>query len=255
MRNIKGIIQYDGTGFKGWQIQKDAPTIQGTITRCLQILTKEPISVLASGRTDAGVHAIEQVISFLTTSDIQLNKLIKAMNALLPSQIRVLNISEAELNFNPRYDAKMKTYLYVIFNGHFVSPFINNFVWDFPIKLDIEEMIEASKYLIGTHDFSSFTCPDFDKDDFVREVYSIKVIKDNTISFMGFSLQGDFITIEITANGFLRHMVRNIVGTLVDVGRKRMTISRFNEILLSKDRRLAGCNAPARGLFLKKVYY
>lgn len=255
MRNIKGIIQYDGTGFKGWQIQKDPQTIQGTITRCLQLLTKEPITVIASGRTDAGVHAIEQVISFVTTSEIELTKLIKSMNAILPDQIRVLNLSEVSLLFNPRYDAKMKTYLYIIYNGHFVSPFLRHYVWDFPIKLNIDYMIEAGKYLVGTHDFSAFTCNDHNRDSFIKEVYSLNIINNQEIAFMDFLLKGDFITVEITANGFLRHMVRNIVGTLVDIGRGKISVKSVTDILLSKDRRLAGMNAPARGLFLKKVYY
>jgi len=255
LRNIKGIIQYDGTGYKGWQTQKDSLTIQGLITNCLTILTRQSVKIIGSGRTDAGAHAIEQVMSFKILSDINLQKLLKSINAILPEQIRVLSLEEVSLDFNPRYDAKEKTYLYIIDNNHSISPFISKYVWNLPFKLNIENMIKAALMFIGEHDFSAFTVLDRESKDCVRKINDFKIFFHKKISFMNFSLEGNFIVIEITANGFLRYMVRNIVGTLVDIGRGKIKHKHLQSIFDSKDRRLAGVKAPAKGLFLKKVFY
>ena len=245
MRNIKLAIEYDGTHYHGWQIQPNAVSIQETIEDRLQKITQEEIRLIAAGRTDAGVHAIEQVANFSTKSQLDINNIQRGLNSMLPPDIVIKEISEAEQDFHARYSAKSKIYRYVILNRRFPSPLHRNFSWYIPFKLNIREMKEAVQCLIGKHDFSSFKASRCNSNNPIREIYSISLDKDTR----------GFITFEVEANGFLKQMVRNIVGTLTDVGKEKMGAVEFEEILRAKDRKKAGITAPPQGLFLVKIKY
>ncbi len=255
MRKIKLLIEYDGTAYHGWQIQADKTTIQGLIEERILKITGEQSSVLGASRTDAGVHALGQVAVFRTESRLDAGTIKRALNAVLPRDIRVLDASDADDSLHPRADAIKKTYFYIITNQRNSSVFFNRYSWLVPQKLELNSIIEAAHTLIGRYDFSSFMGTGSDVKDFVREIYSLNVEKLGSIDFMTASLKGDFIKISIEANGFLRHMVRNIVGTLVETGRGRIPAEKMQDILASHDRRLAGQNAPPNGLFLEKVVY
>ena len=245
MRNIKLLIEYDGTNYHGWQIQPNATSIQETIEDRLQKITQEEIRLIAAGRTDAGVHAIEQVANFSTKSRLDINNIQRGLNSLLPPDIAIKEISEAEQDFHARYSAKSKIYRYVILNRRFPSPLYRNFSWFIPFNFNIEEMKKAAQYLLGKHDFSSFKASRCNSHNPIREVYGISVDKDTK----------GFIIFEIEANAFLKQMVRNIVGTLTDVGKDKIGVSEFEDIFLSKDRKKAGITAPPQGLFLAKIKY
>ncbi|MEW6615516.1 MAG: tRNA pseudouridine(38-40) synthase TruA [Thermodesulfobacteriota bacterium] len=245
MRNIKLVIEYDGTNYHGWQIQPNAVTIQETIEERLQKITQEEIRLIAAGRTDAGVHAVEQVANFPTNSRLEINNIQRGLNSLLPPDISIKEISEVEQDFHARYSAKSKIYRYVILNQRFPSPLYRNFSWFIPFKLNVKKMKKAVKCLIGKHDFSSFKASGCNSHNPIREVYAISLDK---------SPKG-FIIFEIEANAFLKQMVRNIVGTMVDVGNGKIGGSEFEEILRAKDRKKAGIMAPPQGLFLLKVNY
>lgn len=245
MRNIKLAIEYDGTNYHGWQIQPNAVSIQETIEDRLQKITQEEIRLIAAGRTDAGVHAIEQVANFSTESRLDINNIQRGLNSMLPPDIAVKDISEAEQDFHARHSAKSKIYRYVILNQRFPSPLYRNFSWFIPFKLNIKEMKNAVQCLIGKHDFSSFKASRCNSNNPIREIYSISLDRDTK----------GFITFEIEANGFLKQMVRNIVGTLADVGKGKIGVSEFEEILRAKDRKRAGITAPPQGLFLVKIKY
>jgi tRNA pseudouridine38-40 synthase len=245
MRNIKLAIEYDGTNYHGWQIQPNAVSIQETIEDRLKKITQEEIRLIAAGRTDAGVHAIEQVANFFTKSQLDINNIQRGLNSLLTPDIIIKEISEAEQDFHARYSAKSKIYRYVILNQRFPSPLYRNFSWFIPFKLNIKEMKNAVQCLIGEHDFSSFKASRCNSHNPIREVYGISLHKDTK----------GFIIFEIEANAFLKQMVRNIVGTIADVGKGKIGVSKFEEILRAKDRKKAGITAPPQGLFLVKIKY
>ncbi|MBI4619728.1 MAG: tRNA pseudouridine(38-40) synthase TruA [Desulfobacterales bacterium] len=245
MRNIKLVIEYDGTNYHGWQIQPNAVSIQETIENRLQKITQEEIRLIAAGRTDAGVHAIEQVANFSTKSQLDINNIQRGLNSLLPPDIAIKEIGEAEQDFHARYSAKSKIYRYVILNRRFPSPLYRNFSWFIPFNLNIEEMKNAVQCLLGKHDFSSFKASRCNSHNPIREVYGISLDEDPK----------GFIIFEIEANAFLKQMVRNIVGTLADVGKGKIGAVEFEEILRAKDRKKAGITAPPQGLFLVKIKY
>jgi tRNA pseudouridine38-40 synthase len=255
MRKMKLLIEYAGTAYHGWQTQADITTIQGLIEKKILEITGEQSSVLGASRTDAGVHALGQVAVFRTESKLDSGTIKRALNAVLPLDIRVLDVSEVDDSFHPRADAIKKTYFYIITNQGNSSVFFYRYSWLLPQKLELNSIIEAAQALIGRYDFSSFMGTGSDVKDFVREIYSLNVEKLGSIDFMTASLKGNFIKISIEANGFLRHMVRNIVGTLVEVGRGRIPAKKMQDILASRDRRLAGQNAPPNGLFLERIIY
>ena len=244
MRNIKLTIEYDGTGYHGWQIQPNVETIQGTIEGKLAQITGETVRLVASGRTDAGVHATGQVAHFKTHSSLNVLSFLKGLNSLLPEDIRVKDVEEVEEAFHARFSAKGKVYEYRIFIGEVRSPFHRHFSWFVPGKLDLASMREAAMKLKGSHDFSSFCSTGSDHLSHIREIYTIDV-----------GIRRDLIIIGVEANAFLKQMVRNIVGTLVEVGRRKLTPSQFGDILEARDRRRAGIAAPAQGLFLVRVNY
>ena len=269
MRNIKLIIQYDGTNYNGWQIQKSGVrgqgsmvkgrnnviTIQGVIQEAIKKITGEDVKVIGAGRTDAGVHAIEQVASFKTLSKLSADVIKKALNANLPDAIRIMDVSDVELDFHPRFDAKSKSYFYVIYNSPITSPFLYRYAWRVQQTLDVDAMKNAMDFLKGRQDFSAFRASGCSSKNPIRMIFYLSIELSDFIHFMGIGLSGRFIKIRIEADAFLRHMVRNIVGTLVEVGKGKINAVNVKEIILSKDRNLAGPTAPARGLFLEKINY
>lgn len=256
MRRIKLTLQYDGTAYNGWQVQPNGITIQGLVQEAVFRLTGEGVLVAGSGRTDAGVHAIGQVAAFSSGSNLHVDIMKRGLNALLPPDIRVISLEEAAPDFHPRYDAKRKEYFYLISNADNLSVFMRGYVWHVKACLKAEEMQTAAKDLCGTHDFSSFRGTGCGSKQLVKTVYSLKIESvSEGLALSPAEFTEAFMKISISADGFLRHMVRNIVGTLVEVGRGKIAPVMAGKILNAKDRRLAGPTAPAKGLFLEKVIY
>jgi tRNA pseudouridine38-40 synthase len=255
MRKIKLILEYDGTAYQGWQIQKEGVTIQGILEEKILNITGEQSRITGASRTDAGVHALGQVAAFRTESRLDPQTIKRALNAVLPQDIRVLEASEADGSFNPRDDAIKKSYFYVIANQRISSAFLYRYSWLVQQQLELKSMKDAAQTLIGRHDFSSFMGTGSSVKDPEREIFSLSLDRLDNIDFMTAGMRGEFIKIRIEANGFLRHMVRNIAGTLVEIGRGRISADRISEILKSHDRKLAGPTAPANGLFLERIVY
>lgn len=255
MKKIKLLLEYDGTAYQGWQVQKNRLTIQGIIEDRILKITGEQSRIIGASRTDAGVHALGQVAVFRTESRLDPETIKRALNALLPQNIRVLDASEVDDSFNPRDSAVKKSYFYIIVNQRELSAFLYRYAWLVQQQLNLKSMIDAAQVLIGEHDFSSFRGTGSSTKNPVREVFSLSIERFEKLDFMTKSLDGKFIKLRIEANGFLRHMVRNIVGTLVEIGRGRFTADRVKEILESHDRKLAGPTAPAIGLFLERIMY
>ncbi len=255
MRHIRLTIQYDGTNYSGWQVQKNGTTIQGLLENALFTITGVQTRVTGAARTDAGVHALEQVASFKTESPLKSQVLLKAINGNLPQDIRVINTEDCHHDFHPRYDAKNKTYSYIISKTGPYSVFLERYSWNMPYRLKCDAMREAAKYLAGEHDFSCFRASGCSSKHPVRTIHKIEVSELSSVEFIGLQFQSPIIKISITACAFLRHMVRNIVGTLVEIGREKSPPEKMKEILKSKDRRTAGKTAPAQGLFLEKIEY
>ncbi|MEW6067340.1 MAG: tRNA pseudouridine(38-40) synthase TruA [Nitrospirota bacterium] len=255
MKKIRLLIEYDGTSYQGWQIQKKGDTIQGILEDRIQKITGRHSRVIGASRTDGGVHALGQVAAFRTGSHLKPEIIKRALNALLPYDIRILDASEVEDSFHPRYSAVKKTYFYIIGNQRESSVFLYRYAWFIQQPLEIKSIIEAAQILIGMHDFSCFMGTGSSVKNPVREIFSLSIKKVNKIDFMTKGIKGNFIKINVEANGFLRHMVRNIVGTLVEIGRGRLAVQKMSEILKSQDRRCAGPTAPANGLFLEKINY
>lgn len=255
MKKIKLFLEYDGTAYQGWQIQKKGPTIQGIIEDRILKITGEHVRLTGAGRTDAGVHALGQVAVYETDSELPAATIMRALNAKLPRDIRILNSEDIESTFNPRYRALRKSYFYIISKNTKQSAFLYRYVWDIKTELNLDAMKEAASVILGEHDFSCFRGSGCSSKTPVRRVYSIDISRHEEISFMTATIKGDFIKIRIEADAFLRHMARNIVGTLVEIGRGKITPEMMKHILKSRDRRLAGPTAPANGLFLEKIIY
>ena len=245
MRNIKLLIEYDGTNYLGWQVQAKGLTIQGMIEEKLKLLTGENIRLIGSGRTDSGAHALEQVAHFKVQNRMDAGTIQKALNSLLPPDIVIKKVEEVEENFHARRQARSKVYEYRILNKPIRSVFHRGYAWHIPQKLDWEEVKKATQKLVGEHDFSSFRSTGTPTKTAVRKVFGAewKKGRDGLIRF------------EIEATGFLKQMVRAIVGTLVEIGKGKISPEEFQKILESKDRKNAGPTAPAHGLFLKEVKY
>lgn len=255
MPNIKLLLQYDGTDYSGWQIQPDRVTIQGLIEEKLRKITGEEINLLSAGRTDAGVHALGQVASFKTTSPHSPEVFKNALNGMLPSEIRVLSSSQADEQFHPRFDALGKIYFYLLDFSESTSPFLSRYSHHINYEIETAAMIKASLHLIGRHDFSSFRASGCGAMTTEREVQSIKLQEMEEIDFLTARLKGRFLRITIHADAFLRHMVRNIVGTLIEIGRGKIPPDNIRDIIKRKERKAAGPSVPARGLFLEKVFF
>jgi tRNA pseudouridine38-40 synthase len=244
MRNIVLTVAYDGTCYHGWQCQPNAVTVQEVFTKTVEKILDHPVKIHAGGRTDTGVHAMGQVINFHTEKTIAPRSLVKGLNSLLPRDIRVKDAREKEPSFHARYSAKSKTYAYCILNTPYNSPFLERYVWHIHNVLDVPAMDEAANLILGKHDFSSFKKKDEAYKSTIREIIR-----------SGVKRKGDMIYFIVEAQGFLRYMVRNIMGTLVLVGSEKITVEEFLTILESKDRERAGPKAPAKGLFLRKIEY
>ena len=245
MRTIKLTIEYEGTNYQGWQIQSSGQTIQGVIQDRLKRLTGESSQLIGSGRTDAGVHALGQVAHFKTESRMDANTFQRALNSLLPEDIVIRRAEEVEVEFHARRSVRSKVYKYRILNRTTPPAIGRQYIWYVPQKLDLDEMKKATCSLVGEHDFSAF-----------RSVgSSIRSSVRNILRADWKRGKGGLLRFEIEATGFLKQMVRAIVGTLVEVGRGKIDAEGFRKILESRDRRKAGPTAPARGLFLKEVKY
>jgi tRNA pseudouridine38-40 synthase len=246
-RVLKLVLQYDGTDYVGWQRQLSGTSIQGLIEEALQPIEGSPVTVHGAGRTDAGVHALGQVCSFKLSATIDPATLARALNAVLPQDVRVASAEEAAPDFHARFDATGKVYDYRIVNGAFVSPFLRRYAWHVIPPLDVAAMQEAAKVLIGEHDFATFRGAGSEAHTSVRTI--------TRIGWSGGAGPTDPLTIRFEGTGFLRHMVRSIAGTLVEIGLRRWPASAMQEILEAHDRGRAGKTAPAQGLFLVEVRY
>jgi tRNA pseudouridine38-40 synthase len=248
MRNLKLILSYDGCEFSGWQIQPDTSTIQGTLATAIGRLTGEKVLPQGSGRTDAGVHALAQVATFCTESAIPAENLVKALNDILPASIRVLEASEASPEFHARKSARAKTYRYRICRSPICPPFLARYVWHYPFPLDEDAMGRAAGLVVGEHDFASFAAVDLEKGE--DETSTVR-----TIHSSAWARNEDELIYTVRGNGFLHHMVRNLVGTFILVGKGTLKPEDITRILEARSRSAAGATAPASGLYLVSVEY
>ncbi len=250
MRNLKVVLTYDGTDFCGWQVQPDSPSIQGILSSAIGRVTGENVLPQGSGRTDAGVHALAQVASFNTASPIPPENLLKALNDVLPNSIRALEVSEVPVKFHARKSAQAKSYRYRIYRGAICSPFLARYVWHYPYPLDSNEMSEAAPLVVGEHDFTSFAAVDPER---LREdggVSNVRRIFDST-----WEQKGEELIYTVRGSGFLHHMVRNLVGTFLLIGKGTLQPEEMSRILLARNRSAAAATAPASGLYLVSVEY
>lgn len=244
MRNIRLIIEYDGTNYFGWQKQKKGITIQDTIEKAIKKVTGEDVELIGSSRTDSGVHARGMVANFKTDSKIPEEKFREAINSKLPDDIGIIKSEEVNEGFHSRYASLGKTYSYTIINRYEKVALDRNYALQVKDILNIEDMEEACKYFIGKHDFKAFRTTGSSVKTSVRTIKELYVKKDK-----------DIIKIYITADGFLYNMVRIIVGTLIEVGKGKIKSESIRDIINSGERTKAGPCVPARGLVLEKVYY
>jgi tRNA pseudouridine38-40 synthase len=245
LRNFKILIEYDGKAYHGWQRQKNEATIQGEIEWAIEKMIGQKVPLIGSGRTDAGVHALNQVANFKCDTHLTPGVFQKGLTAILPADIVIKSCEEVPEGFHARFDVKSKTYLYRILNHKRPSAIGRHYAWHIPFRLDVELMACALEYFVGTHDFKAFEGAGSPRQHTVRTVKKAALIP----------RKNKILHIEIKANGFLRHMVRNIVGALVAVGSGRLTPEQLNTVFLSRDRRLAPPTAPPQGLFLGQVSY
>jgi tRNA pseudouridine38-40 synthase len=248
MRNLKLTVAYDGTDFAGWQIQPDAATVQGTLSLAIGRITGEKVLPQGSGRTDAGVHALAQVATFQTDSVIPVGNFVVALNDILPASIRVLAAEEVAGDFHPRKSAQAKTYRYRIYREAICPPLLARYVWHYPYPLDESAMRNAAPLVEGEHDFTSFAAVDPERGregiSNVRRIFSSQWRRESCE-----------LIYEVRGNGFLHHMVRNLVGTFLLVGKGTLKPADVTRILEGKNRSAAGATAPASGLYLVNVEY
>lgn len=246
MRNLRLTLEYDGTAYAGWQVQENGPTVQGALETALARLLKAPVRVSASGRTDAGVHALGQVANFRTSAPVPLKGFFHGLNVLLPRDIAVRRVDEVPAHFDSRRSAKEKTYEYFLHVGPAPSAFLRRTTWRVPggASLDLGAMAEAGRRLEGSHDFGAFRSAGCDAPHALRTLHEVRVER-----------RGECVEIGVRGTAFLRHMVRIIVGTLVEVGQGKRSPSSLGDLLESRDRERAGPTAPPQGLLLKQVVY
>lgn len=244
MRNIKIILEYDGTNYHGWQSQNNAISIQDVVTRSVFELTGENCEIIGCSRTDKGVHALGHVANFYTNSKIPGDKFANALNTKLPDDIVVKGSEEVASDFHARFNAKGKKYRYIFYNNYFASALLRNRTYHIPKKLDVDNMREAAQLFVGTHDFAAFMASGSSVKSTVRTIYSTSVSKvDDTIIF------------EIEGNGFLYNMVRIMAGTLSEIGYGKIDGSQILELIQNRNRKLLGKTAPPQGLYLVEVFY
>ena len=257
MRTLKLTLAYDGSAYVGWQRQDNGRSIQGELEAALGDIEGRPVAVVGAGRTDAGVHALGQVASLHIAHAIEPPALSRALNAKLPADIRVLRTAVVPREFHARYAAAAKTYRYYMSTGAVALPFSLRYAWHVPFSLDLDAMRDAAQQLSGRHDFAAFQAAGSDVETTVRTIGSMAVARQSAWApWDGEPTEStSIVTVEVTADGFLRHMVRTIVGTLVEVGRGRREAGDMVPIIASRRRARAGATAPARGLYLVRVVY
>ncbi|MFH1653681.1 MAG: tRNA pseudouridine(38-40) synthase TruA [Pseudomonadota bacterium] len=250
MRNIKLTIAYDGTPFRGWQIQREKNTVQEIVQNALTKVVGSKVKLMGSGRTDSGVHALAQVAHFLTDTKIPCEGIKLAVNNLLPAEIKIIGAEDVHKEFHSQYNAKRKSYRYLIYCSTYLHPLLINRVWHMRKKPDIKKMSSSAKRLLGEHDFTSFKGAKSSIKTSVRRLYdiSVKMINDE--------ISGEeLISVTVSGEGFLKNMVRNIVGLLVEVGLSKIELSDVEKILNAKNRNFKFLCAPAGGLYLVEVKY
>jgi tRNA pseudouridine38-40 synthase len=273
MRNLKVILSYDGAEFFGWQAQPDANTVQGTLASAIGRITGEKVLPQGSGRTDAGVHALAQVMTFVTESSIPAENFLKAMNDILPASVRVLQVTEAPEDFHARHSARAKTYRYRIYREAICPPFLARYVWHYPYPLAENEMMRSAALVVGEHDFTSFAAvdPERGKAAGLRHATGSLRIRSGqaptqshtstaasnvrNIFSSSWERMGEELVYTVRGSGFLHHMVRNLVGTFILVGKGTWKVEDVSRILDARKRSAAGATAPASGLYLVDVEY
>jgi tRNA pseudouridine38-40 synthase len=257
MPTFKIIVAYDGTDYVGWQRQTNGVSIQAKIEQALRELDERDVTVAGAGRTDAGVHALGQVAAFTIQRALPADAVLRALNARLPAAIRVLAAEEVAPAFHPRFAARTKTYRYRISNGDVISPFEYRYAWHLQNPLDVDAMRAAARLVEGTHDFAAFQAAGSDVASTTREVVVSRMadcgLRPDESAFR--IPHSTLLVYEVTGTGFLRYMVRTIVGTLVEIGRGKQPVEWITSVLASRDRASAGPTAPAAGLFLVRVDY
>jgi len=250
MRNLKVMLSYDGSEFSGWQVQPDTVTVQGTLASAIGRITGEKVLPQGSGRTDAGVHALAQVMTFVTESSVPTENFVKALNDILPAAVRVLEVAEMPPEFHARHSARAKTYRYRIYRGAICPPFLARYVWHYPYPLDEGAMVSAGVLVVGEHDFTSFAAVDPERGRDDEPVLNVR-----TIFASAWERAGEELVYTVRGSGFLHHMVRNLVGTFILVGKGTLRVDDVTRILGARNRSEAGPTAPASGLYLANVEY
>lgn len=244
MRNLLLTISFDGTAYHGWQVQENAITVQQTLQDALEHICSKRDNVVGCSRTDAGVHANMYCCNIRTESGIECNKIVGALNAVLPRDVAALECKEVDYDFHARYDCKSKEYIYKIWNSPNKNPFLYNYSLHYKYPLDEEFLSQQAKAFIGTHYFDAFCAAGSSVEDTERTVMNACVER-----------EGDMVIFRVEADGFLYNMVRIMTGTLIDISRKKIPADSIEQIILSKNRAAAGYTAPAHGLYLNKIHY
>ena len=260
MRNLRLILSYDGADLAGWQVQPGRTTVQGALASAIGRLSGENVLPQGSGRTDAGVHALAQVASFATASTIPTENWMKALNDILPPSIRVLEVTEAAPEFHARKSARAKTYRYRMHRGAICPPFLARYVWHYPYPLEESAMVAAARVVVGEHDFTSFAAVDPERVERMADgenvhATSVRPTNVRTIFASSWTREGEELIYTVRGNGFLHHMVRNLVGTFLQVGKGTVSLEDLRPILDARERTVAGATAPASGLYLVEVEY
>ncbi len=255
VRNLKLILAYDGADFAGWQVQPGRATVQGALASAIGRLSGENVLPQGSGRTDAGVHALAQVASFATASAIPAENWLRALNDILPASIRVLEVAEASPEFHARKSARAKTYRYRIHRGAVCPPVLARYVWHYPYPLEEAAMIAAAGVIVGEHDFTSFAAVDPERVERMAAEENVHTSNVRTIFFSRWTREGEELIYTVRGSGFLHHMVRNLVGTFLLIGKGTLTLEDLRRILDARERTAAGPTAPASGLYLVGVEY
>lgn len=254
-RKIKLLLSYDGSYASGWQVQPDRHTYQGLLEDALKRLTGQRVRVVGASRTDRGVHAVEQVVAFRTSSEHPPEVFRRALNGILPPYIRVKEAEYTTDDFHPRFSARSKEYIYVLENSPVRTPFLLKYACYNGRELNVEAMKEAALFLVGKKDFRAFQAAGCSARTTVRDVKRLDIRLCNEIGFLSIPLKGRFILFHIQADAFLRYMVRNMVGTLIEVGLGRYKASWVQKVIESRDRTQAGPTAPPEGLYLYRIHY